>query len=178
MKSPSVTYEVGVPLVPTYMEADTIIIASEIHHGDTILYNPDKKFEFKATRFVELEPGFLADGRAVLSASIEECAPPGFAKQSAERKETDGEETEDLLQLYPNPFHDILQLDYQLSRGGALRIGLYSLLGQELMRLKDLPFAEAGYYQDRFDLASLPPGTYLVLVHKAGQQVVEKVVKW
>ncbi|GCD77248.1 hypothetical protein JCM31826_07300 [Thermaurantimonas aggregans] len=75
------------------------------------------------------------------------------------------------IQLYPNPFTDLLNI-----QGNGLHlvdIVLYTLHGQLVIQKNQMSLSE----QVTLDLHELPAGIYMLSVHQGGHQNVYKVVK-
>jgi hypothetical protein len=65
-----------------------------------------------------------------------------------------------LYQNYPNPFNPITQINYDLSGSSTVRLEVYNISGQRIIRL-DEGFKESGSYQVTFDGSDLASGIYL-----------------
>ena len=72
-------------------------------------------------------------------------------------------------QLYPNPGGGPRTLRYELPAAGPVQATLYSISGQRLQTLADLPTQAAGSHELPLALASLPTGIYLVELTSGGQ---------
>lgn len=66
------------------------------------------------------------------------------------------------ISLYPNPAHSDVAIDYNLSRGGAVRLAVMDLLGRESAVLVDKVHSEGGY-TTRFETSRLSPGVYFLV---------------
>ncbi|MEZ4888193.1 MAG: S8 family serine peptidase [Chitinophagales bacterium] len=85
--------------------------------------------------------------------------------------------TLDALQLFPNPFHDYLQLSYELKQTKQVRISLFTIEGQRIEVLKN-EIQKAGSHQLDWSLSNeLPAGTYLLQLQIGEQVVTKKVLK-
>jgi hypothetical protein len=65
-----------------------------------------------------------------------------------------------LSQNYPNPFNPETQIEYVLPKSAHVRLMIYNMLGQEVLRLVDKP-QPAGRYQLSVDGRTLSSGLYL-----------------
>jgi type IX secretion system substrate protein len=65
-----------------------------------------------------------------------------------------------LRQNYPNPFNPATQIDYDLPVASRVRLTVYNILGQEVMRVVDAD-QHAGTYRATVDASTLPSGVYL-----------------
>jgi len=63
------------------------------------------------------------------------------------------------LTIYPNPAKDKMNIDYNLSKDGRVRIELYNLLGEKIEEIVDLTVLK-GKYTKEIDVTSLPSGVY------------------
>ncbi len=86
-----------------------------------------------------------------------------------------GEETPGVPAAYalqaarPNPFHAATTLTLLLPETADVRIGVYDVLGREVVRLAEGAYA-AGEHEVAFDGARLPSGVYVVRVEAAGNK--------
>jgi hypothetical protein len=64
------------------------------------------------------------------------------------------------VRIYPNPVSDRLVAGYRLQEACNVRISILDVTGREVAVLKD-QFQGAGEYNDVFNLADLPAGTYI-----------------
>jgi len=65
----------------------------------------------------------------------------------------------DLAQNYPNPFNPVTEIHYTIPLAGHVRVSVFNMLGQEVVRLVD-GVHEAGVGEVSFDAGSLPSGVY------------------
>ncbi len=65
-----------------------------------------------------------------------------------------------LAQNYPNPFNPTTQIQFALPERTHTKLSVYTLLGQEVMRLIDGEI-EAGTHETVLDATSLPSGVYI-----------------
>jgi len=85
-----------------------------------------------------------------------------------------------LQQNYPNPFNSSTKIQYDLPTSGFIRLSIYNLLGEELIRLKD-SYEEAGYKTvtwsgtDKYG-EEVPTGVYLYSVDFGDYHVTKKML--
>jgi hypothetical protein len=72
-----------------------------------------------------------------------------------------------LADNFPNPFNPATTLRYQLPVAGNVRIAVYTLIGEEVMTLVDLPH-EAGYHEAVWDASGSPSGVYVAVMRVTG----------
>ncbi len=65
-----------------------------------------------------------------------------------------------LEQNYPNPFNPTTEIKYQLPEAAHVRLTIYNILGQEVVRLVDTQQA-LGFYSVKFDASRFASGTYI-----------------
>jgi hypothetical protein len=66
-----------------------------------------------------------------------------------------------LSDIYPNPFNPSASLQLALGQTQQVRLGVYNLLGEEVLRLHD-GLLSAGEHRFTIEAEALPSGTYLV----------------
>ena len=77
---------------------------------------------------------------------------------------------------YPLPAHDRVVLPFRLRDGAAVTLRLVNALGQEVRRLKDGEFVDAGSHAVSVPVADLPAGHYLFELRDTGRRVVRTLV--
>ena len=82
-----------------------------------------------------------------------------------------------LLNFSPNPYHDILNLDYTLTKASPLSITLCDLTGRVLNLLAEKTNASPGSYHLTLNLQSLKSGIYLIMMKTQEKTIIRKVVK-
>ena len=73
-----------------------------------------------------------------------------------------------LLPNRPNPFNPVTEIVYGLPGPSYVRLTIYNLLGQQIVRLVDTEQA-AGYHSVRWDASEMSGGIYLYRLEVAGQ---------
>jgi hypothetical protein len=66
-----------------------------------------------------------------------------------------------LYQNYPNPFNPLSTIAFDLPEEGIVRLTLYNLLGQEVMRLINDEYYDAGTGEVEIDGSNLASGVYI-----------------
>ncbi len=79
-----------------------------------------------------------------------------------------------LFQNYPNPFNPSTQITYSLSEDTRVRVSVFNLLGQEVVRLVD-GFQKAGRHSVMFKPNNLSSGVYLYRVQAGGVSASRKL---
>ena len=81
------------------------------------------------------------------------------------------------LRFFPNPFHDDLQISYELKQNEKVRVSLFSIEGQRIEILSET-FQNAGIHQFSWNSSNdIPAGTYLLQLQIGRQVLTKKVVK-
>lgn len=128
-------------------------LASDTTHYVFSIPNPDGQFHVRARliyrrayRYVVDAKGWTLDG---YGAPLEDIQPPHFGHLMAQAEWTSdplalhpGATAPDhfvLLQNYPNPFNPATKISYELSAPGRVRLAVYNVLGQEVIRIVDGP---------------------------------------
>ncbi|HLE57324.1 MAG TPA: alpha-amylase family glycosyl hydrolase, partial [Rhodothermia bacterium] len=89
-----------------------------------------------------------------------ESPEPGLITVSAEPLTTPDEYRLSVT-AYPNPFRDVVELEYTLANHGPVTIMIFDSLGRQVMRL-DAADRQAGVHTESIDLTELASGTYFV----------------
>jgi len=80
-----------------------------------------------------------------------------------------------LLQNHPNPFNSQTTITYHLPRPSAVSIKIYTILGEEVEALKNIP-QSAGVHTLSWDAGRLPGGVYLMRFSTAEYHQVKKML--
>ena len=80
------------------------------------------------------------------------------------------------LNTYPNPFNDVLYLDYFLPSSDIIKINIVSLLGHPISESPVfLKFISAGLHTFSYDMNSLSSGIYFVQIQSSKQTVYSQI---
>jgi arabinogalactan endo-1,4-beta-galactosidase len=83
-----------------------------------------------------------------------------------------------VLQVFPNPVAGPLSLSYSLARPAAVQVALYSLTGQRLRTLAEVPLAAAGQHRLALgSVADLAAGVYMIQLTSEGVTSSQRLVK-
>jgi len=80
-----------------------------------------------------------------------------------------------LEQNYPNPFNPSTRIQYALPSGGHVRLSIFNVLGQEVMRVID-ESQDAGYKSVAVNMNDLPSGLYVCRMSAGTFTDVKKMV--
>lgn len=82
-----------------------------------------------------------------------------------------------LKQNYPNPFNPKTMISFTLEDAGLTTLTIYNALGQEIMKLIDNEYLEAGEYHFReFDASRLPSGMYISRLQSGSKAQMKKMI--
>jgi len=79
------------------------------------------------------------------------------------------------LFCYPNPFSDLLSVNFEVAVSGAASLKIYDLLGRAVISLFQGQ-KEQGQYQTTFDGSLLPEGMYLCELRNENMRTIKKIV--
>jgi len=83
---------------------------------------------------------------------------------------------EDLnLKIYPNPFSEVVYINYELSSGQNVRLAVFDLSGKEIRKLVD-QFVTPGNYNLQFHSGNLNAGVYLLKMNTNSDIFVRKLI--
>lgn len=81
----------------------------------------------------------------------------------------------EVLNLYPNPAVDFVQLNVTTTRTAALTITITDLKGRKV-RTFNRGTQGPGFYQITLDLSGIEPGSYLMHIHSAEASLTKKLI--
>lgn len=87
-----------------------------------------------------------------------------------------GNTTMSLLNIYPNPVKDFVNIDLQSSAAGSVQINLFNILGVQVKAWEPI-YLSSGDQQIRLDLSAFKSGVYILKITKSGKvnsQVIKK----
>ncbi|HEY3251160.1 MAG TPA: T9SS type A sorting domain-containing protein [Ignavibacteria bacterium] len=80
-----------------------------------------------------------------------------------------------ISQNYPNPSNPKSKIDFELPDKTIVKIKLYNLLGQEVLKLLD-EVKDGGYYSVGFDGTNLASGVYFYVINAGEFNAVKKMI--
>ena len=94
--------------------------------------------------------------------------------RTAEMPAVNGEQT---LSVFPNPFTNVVEYEYQVDQAQPVTVELFGLDGRKLRTLKQAEAHRAGTYRGRLDTRDLGSGTYVLRISSSDGSRVEKLIK-
>jgi hypothetical protein len=80
------------------------------------------------------------------------------------------------LKAYPNPFGNLLHIDYNVKQAGNVRVTLFDAIGNEIVS-QDMGEQPAGNHKTSFDTSSLSAGIYYCKLFTGNSVQVIKVIR-
>jgi hypothetical protein len=161
---------------------NTIRSSATMGSGVEITYAPGHE--------IILDSGFTALEGSDLRAFIYPCGvnPPGPCSPPEENSARYGGKTELVspagkeqsesdadLSIYPNPFNQILTIDYEVKRSGNVTVSIYDNINREVAVLAE-GVHENGLHTITFDGSKLERGVYYCVVRTNGFRQTKKIV--
>ncbi len=81
------------------------------------------------------------------------------------------------IDVYPNPFRDQLQIDFQLSYAAPASIYLTDATGRRVRTFSNLDFYDKGPHSQNLSTVGLPGGLYLLTFESGEQRITRRVFK-
>jgi len=142
---------------------NTVSIAS----GATVTFN---------AQTITLGQGFTASsaGGTSFTAQVNPCTP--LANDEVEMRSEEAElPTVESVKVFPNPFRQQTQIQYELNEKTEVVVAVTDINGKVVAQLVNGLTQDAGLYQLDFDAANLSAGLYFVLVKTQNGYHVEKI---
>ncbi|MGZ5304140.1 MAG: T9SS type A sorting domain-containing protein, partial [Bacteroidia bacterium] len=81
--------------------------------------------------------------------------------------------------VFPNPFRDKLELNFEIAEAGPVNITLYNILGQQVLHVPNSNY-NAGRHHIKLDLNNrlLPAGAYTLKLQVNDKPEQIKLIKW
>jgi len=141
-----------------------------IEGNQTVTLKAGEYIELLPREFDTNYPATIIEYGANFEAYIEAC--PGIGKKESVEKVT-----ETKLKVYPNPFSDIFNIEYNTNKETAVTIAIYNLSGQLEKVVKDQEIHPIGSHNIEVDAQSLREGVYIVQILTEDSQLTQKLVK-
>ena len=77
--------------------------------------------------------------------------------------------------LYPNPFNPVLNIDFEISQAGLVKVNFTDIMGSMVKPIYE-GYAGVGNYQISWDSDKLPSGTYFVTLEFENSSLTKKIV--
>ncbi|MBN2697213.1 MAG: M6 family metalloprotease domain-containing protein [Bacteroidales bacterium] len=79
------------------------------------------------------------------------------------------------LSVFPNPFTDLLNIEYSINHTTDVYLALYDIYGKRIKIFKEMSLGP-GTYSVAWDGSGLPQGTYLVKFRTGDKQILKRIV--
>ncbi|HYV91024.1 MAG TPA: T9SS type A sorting domain-containing protein [Chitinophagales bacterium] len=83
--------------------------------------------------------------------------------------------TASIVNVYPNPLHDILWIEKQIDQPSDVSLSIYDLMGKKVF--SSIEKSVDGNFSRQLNIANLPSGIYSLEVITNGEKSVSKIVK-
>ena len=139
-----------------------------LNPGFSIAASSNNSFDARIGNYSCLEP-LIRNSALALPQSGEEPAANSYKVQSTSAKV--------FVNVSPNPFNDLLVLDYNLFKKEQVEISLRNMLGQTVQVLRNLSEQEPGSHKLAVEGSSLTPGVYFINFKSETENKTIKVIK-
>ena len=78
--------------------------------------------------------------------------------------------------LYPNPTHDYVNIKFEALKDEMISVDLFDVNGKWIRKLLPAKKIQSGQNEMRFDLSTLAPATYLIILIRNGKVETKRVV--
>jgi subtilisin family serine protease len=160
-----------------YAASNTLTANNTVQTGSNIVYS--------AGNSVVLNAGFVAgaDFRAITSGCINGNIGGRVATESVavdqpkiELQKEESFEKESVV-AYPNPFNDLITIEYVLTKQGNVSIELFDLTGKSIAVLVDNDLKQTGLHHVNFGGDFIKPGMYLYKMQTNLGVITGKIMK-
>ena len=80
-----------------------------------------------------------------------------------------------LINVYPNPFNPVLNINFGMSWAGATQVNILDITGSHIETLHS-GFLQSGSHEFRWNAESMPSGVYFISLNSGDNNLTEKVV--
>lgn len=140
----------------------------------------DDNVRYKAYSQIRLQQGFKVENGGKFKASLTTCPETREtrASENLTKSATLEEEIENLsfFEIYPNPFTNIVTINYAGTENSETIIKIYNIFGQ-LQTTVLSETKEIGEYTLQYDLSNLSSGIYMCTMQNGKNIKSEKIVK-
>jgi hypothetical protein len=162
-----------------YIEANGINIPSVNTGGQTI-----DSVIFKAGNYILIEDVFCVNPGSFFLAEIDPCdnGTTNSQKPPVDRHPSDNELQDQPVEslyfkVYPNPFRNFVQLEYEIQNEGEVDLKIYDMFGRQVEHLINKEIQEAGKKTATFANDSWPAGLYHFLLNTEDGSITKKAIK-
>ncbi len=131
---------------------------------------------YQAGQNICLNTGFETETGASFLAEIEDCSTAKFEQNLSISDETALIEPE--LKVYPNPFSDLFNIEYKITKESPVYIEIYNSTGHLVKVIVENDVHSPGTYDLKIDGNDLLKGIYLVRIATENAQITKKLIKF
>ena len=138
------------------------------------------KVEYKAGESVNLATGFWAQRGSHFRAYIQDCdgsTRPGYVDVEREKSNSRTQNRASGMEVFPNPFHETFNIQFEVSKPGEVSVQLSDALGRLVGAAINQQLFEAGQHSIQMEYGQLPPGFYYLTLSTSDGQWAQKLVK-
>jgi hypothetical protein len=161
----------GAAVDPANPSGDYIILASAV-------------VQFKATTYIDLQPGFTVDAGAEFTASIDNVViPPCPPMRKANPKLQDNDQlplssTFKFFQASPNPSTKEISFMLGLKHSGPVSLMIYDVFGKLVNVIAENKYLDFGEYSYKYNLENLRSGIYFARLTSSNEAESIKFIKY
>lgn len=146
---------------------------SRLYPGDSLLipisFNPDSGRQYDGLLRLFIGADTIADTIEIALSGI--GVVPDWVSDDLAQPPSDLH----LISSYPNPFNELVQIQYSLPVGGEIKLGVYDLAGREVTRLAS-GCRSAGSYRAVWNGQNAAAGLYLLRLEAGDQMRTRKLM--
>uniref|UniRef100_UPI00404ADC2D T9SS type A sorting domain-containing protein n=1 Tax=Fulvivirga sp. TaxID=1931237 RepID=UPI00404ADC2D len=175
---------------------DFIIAGNNVTGGQTgdVIVEINQNVVFEAANEIVLKPGFQAVQGSVFRASIYDCNSTGFnsGSSSSGRMASDyqlnnsfstgkidslknNESSSFVTSVYPNPTHQLLNIDYTINSQESVRLFMSDISGKLVQDYGTIKHYESGLHSLRLDVSTLEKGIYFLHLKSSTNEQTFKI---
>ena len=133
---------------------------------------------YLAGQQITLQPGFYAPAGSNFSAIIDDCSSMLTEEIAANRdKNTPLEAAQNQLKelhVFPNPFKEMVNINYTLTEGTPLEISVYDFTGKQIATIRNTDYQAAGHYMAQWRRPNISSQGIFVLIFKTNKTLITR----
>lgn len=156
-------------------EYDVVLNDDEISNDDDYTIEGYGAGLFQAANEITLNVGFEALQNATFDARIGDCDESPLRNSAAEESSIN-ELDESGFGIYPNPATRLVTVEWIMPEESEVSVSFADMGRKSLLHPMTNELFQKGQYEKTFDVTSLQPGMYLVILEMNHQTQIQKVV--